>query len=98
MWVMSLGGEHQNTLGAGADPATLQNVGQQCIEPIERVADAMRQLYHEFGDRFSEVFRTITTDNGSEFAAFSEMEAYGTQVYFAHPYFSWECPVNERSN
>jgi IS30 family transposase len=62
------------------------------------VADAMRQLYHEFGSRFSQVFRTITTDNGSEFAAFSEMEAYGTQVYFAHPYSSWERPINERCN
>lgn len=62
------------------------------------VADAMRQLYDEFGSRFSQVFRTITTDNGSEFSAFSEMEAYGTQVYFAHPYSSWERPVNERSN
>jgi IS30 family transposase len=62
------------------------------------VSDAMQQLHHEFGSRFSEVFRTITTDNGSEFAAFSEMESYGTQVYFAHPYSSWERPVNERSN
>jgi len=56
------------------------------------------ELYHEFENRFSQVFRTITTDNGSEFAAFSEMEAYGTQVYFAHPYSSWERPVNERCN
>ena len=62
------------------------------------VADAMRQLHDEFGSRFSQVFRTITTDNGGEFAAFSEMEAYGTQVYFAHPYSSWERPVKERSN
>lgn len=60
------------------------------------VANAMRQLYHEFGKNLE--IRTITTDNGSEFAAFSEMEAYGTQVYFAHPYSSWERPVNERSN
>ena len=65
---------------------------------VSGVADAMRQLYHEFGNRFSQVFRTITTDNGSKFAVFSEMEAYGTQVYFAHPYSSCERPVNERSN
>ena len=26
------------------------------------------------------------------------MEAYGTEVYFAHPYSSWERPVNERTN
>lgn len=62
------------------------------------VAAAMAELHREFGTQFSEVFRSITTDNGSEFAAFSEMEAYGTHVYFAHPYSSWERPVNERSN
>ncbi|MEG1926904.1 MAG: IS30 family transposase, partial [Ruthenibacterium sp.] len=62
------------------------------------VADAIRQLSLEFGSQFSQVFRTITTDNGSEFAAFSEMEAYGAQVYFAHPYSAWERPINERSN
>ena len=64
----------------------------------EGIAAAMRQLYDEFGERFSQVFRTITTDNGSEFAAFSDMEAYGAQVYFAHPYSSWERPINERTN
>ena len=62
------------------------------------IADAMQQLHSEYGERFSQVFRTITTDNGSEFAAFSDVEAYGTEVFFAHPYSSWERPVNERSN
>lgn len=64
----------------------------------EGIADAMRQLHTEFGEHFSQVFRSITTDNGSEFAAFADMEAYGTDVYFSHPYSSWERPVNERSN
>jgi len=64
----------------------------------EGIADAMKQLHNEFGERFSQVFRTITTDNGSEFADFSSMESYGTEIYFAHPYSSWERPVNERSN
>ena len=62
------------------------------------IAGAMEQLHAQFGDQFAEVFRTITTDNGSEFAAFSAFEALGTQIYFAHPYSAWERPVNERSN
>lgn len=62
------------------------------------VADAMRVLQEWFGNKFSEVFRTVTTDNGNEFAAFSEFEALGTKVYFAHPYSAWERPVNERTN
>jgi len=62
------------------------------------IADAMRVLHKRFGSKFGEVFRTITTDNGNEFAAFSEFEALGTKVYFAHPYSAWERPVNERTN
>ncbi|MCH3973261.1 MAG: IS30 family transposase [Oscillospiraceae bacterium] len=62
------------------------------------IADAMRQLHDQFGERFGEIFRSITTDNGSEFAAFSAFEALGTTVYFAHPYSAWERPVNERTN
>ena len=35
--------------------------------------------------------KTITTDNGSEFADFKYIEKHiGTQVFFAHPYSSWE--------
>lgn len=59
---------------------------------------AMEQLYTEYGEQFGKIFRTITTDNGSEFAAFSKFEKYGTKIYFAHPYSAWERPVNERSN
>lgn len=62
------------------------------------VATAMAQLQEQYGDKFSQVFRSITTDNGSEFADFSDFEALGTEIYFAHPYAAWERPVNERSN
>lgn len=62
------------------------------------VATAMAQLKAQFGDKFAQVFRSITTDNGSEFAGFSSFEALGTKIYFAHPYSSWERPVNERAN
>ncbi len=35
--------------------------------------------------------KTITTDNGSEFADFKYIERHiDTQVFFAHPYSSWE--------
>lgn len=62
------------------------------------IAGVMEMIHERFGDKFSEVFRTITTDNGNEFAAFSEFEAFGTKVYFAHPYSAWERPINERTN
>lgn len=64
----------------------------------EAVMSAMRILKAEFGDRFDQVFKTITVDNGSEFADFAQCESWGTQVFFAHPYTSWERAQNERHN
>ena len=64
----------------------------------EAVMAAMRMLKAEFGDRFAQVFKTITVDNGSEFADFAQCESWGTQVFYAHPYSSWERAQNERHN
>ena len=64
----------------------------------DSVLNAMQSLREEFGDKFSQVFKTITVDNGSEFSAFSQVENWGCAVYFAHPYASWERPQNERHN
>lgn len=44
------------------------------------------------------MFRSITTDNGREFAAFADFENLGTGICFAHLYSAWERPVNERTN
>ena len=50
-----------------------------------------------FGSKFSDVFKSITTDNGSEFAELSNLEEDSkTLVYYAHPYSSWEKGSNER--
>ena len=62
------------------------------------VAEAIEQLRQQYGEHFSEVFRSITTDNGSEFADFTTIERYGSEIYFAHPYSAWERPINERTN
>ena len=64
----------------------------------EAVNTAMERLHEEFGEKFSQVFKTITVDNGAEFADFAQIEKYGTKVYFAHPYTSWERAQNERHN
>ena len=42
---------------------------------------------------------TITADNGKEFAAHQRIgQALKAQVYFAHPYHSWERGLNENTN
>ena len=42
----------------------------------------MQMLKAEFGDMFSQVFKTISVDNGSELADFSQVEEWGTDVFF----------------
>lgn len=62
------------------------------------VLGLMNTLHNVYGERFSQVFKTITVDNGSEFADFAQIEKWGTKVFFAHPYTAWERPQNERHN
>lgn len=64
----------------------------------DAVMTAMAGLQHEYGDKFSTVFKSFTADNGSEFEHLSQSEQWGSMVYFAHPYSSWERPQNERHN
>ncbi|MGL6008842.1 MAG: IS30 family transposase [Culicoidibacterales bacterium] len=64
------------------------------------VDQCLAQLHLELGTtNFNHVFKTITADNGSEFASLTQLETYtATKVYFAHPYASWERGTNERHN
>lgn len=47
-----------------------------------------------------EQFKTLTTDNGSEFSSLSLIEGIteDVQVFFTHAYASWEKGTNERHN
>lgn len=70
----------------------------------QNVLDCVNHLAAFFGDRFPSVFRSVTFDNGSEFAKWREMETdpetgkRRTCVYFAHPYCSFERGSNENCN
>ncbi len=42
---------------------------------------------------------TVTFDNGKEFAGHEEIaKKLGVNIYFAHPYHSWERGLNENTN
>ena len=70
----------------------------------EAVVDALDRLERKWGAMFKEVFKTITVDNGSEFAYCEELErsilgeGQRTKVYYCHPYSSWERGTNEVTN
>ena len=45
------------------------------------------------------IIKTLTFDNGKEFAKFKEIERQtGVKVYFAKPYHAWERGTNENRN
>ena len=63
----------------------------------------LNKLEMKYGRRFKKIFKTITVDNGSEFSDFKGMEksifnGKRTNVYYCHPYSSWERGSNERMN
>lgn len=59
------------------------------------VADVMIRTMRPFKG----IIKTITTDNGTEFAEHERISrSLGVQVYFAHPYHSWEKGCIEYTN
>ena len=64
----------------------------------EAANHALENLFPQFGDRWQKVFKTITTDNGSEFALLKNLENKHCRIYFTHPYTSCEKGTNECHN
>ena len=72
-------------------------------ETITRAVNALERKYGAVN--FRAIFKSITVDNGSEFAAAEDLEKScinktlpRTKVYYAHPYSSWERGTNENNN
>jgi IS30 family transposase len=61
------------------------------------VKETMEFLYKN-NPNFPKLFKSITADNGSEFAGLSQALQGLSDVYFAHPYSSWERGTNEKHN
>ena len=61
----------------------------------DEVDKKLKRLKSQYGPLFTLVFKSITSDNGSEFANLSNL---GIEVYYTHPYSAWERATNERHN
>lgn len=65
----------------------------------DRSAQGMTRRVTQLIDRHSGSFRTITSDNGTEFHDYPAIErATRVRFYFATPYHSWERGTNENFN
>jgi IS30 family transposase len=59
----------------------------------ETINREVRDIMKSYGKKN---FKTITSDNGSEFSNLHKLR--GVSVYFCHPFCSWEKGANERHN
>lgn len=71
----------------------------------ESVVASLDRLERKYGKEFKEKFKTITVDNGSEFLDYKGIEQSikdkdkkRVNLYYAHPYSSWERGTNENIN
>lgn len=69
-------------------------------ETVFKAVKKIKKLYPELKDyKLEDIFKSITFDNGVEFAKWKNIEKYlHTTVYFAHPYSSYERGSNENGN
>ena len=67
-------------------------IDSKSVEAVKQGVDKLKKRYPKV---FDELFKSVTSDNGSEFAGLSDEFK---QVYYAHPYSSYERGTNERQN
>lgn len=72
---------------------------------MKNVVNLLNTIESKIGyDMFSDMFKSITFDNGTEFRDFKGMESsvlrdgLRTKIYYANPYHSWERGSNENGN
>lgn len=67
---------------------------------VYKAVKQLKKYYPELNDyQLSDIFKSITFDNGVEFSEWKKIEKYlKTKTYFAHPYSSYERGSNENGN
>ncbi|MES9827409.1 MAG: IS30 family transposase [Candidatus Thiodiazotropha sp.] len=96
--------EGDTIIGKGRRSALLTMVERKTLYTVivrltgkraDLLAEAAIQGLQHLKDRV----KTITLDNGLEFARHETIaEGLGADIYFAHPYASWERVINENTN
>jgi len=73
----------------------IRKIASKTAEAVEEEIECLKGKY---GSCFNKVFKSFTSDNGSEFSLLSSLKKYGVGVYFAHPYSAYERGTNENLN
>ena len=62
------------------------------------VIEAIEGLRREYKSKFNKMFKSITSDNGTEFSNAKVIEEMGIRYFYAHSYCSYERGSNENNN
>jgi len=91
-----IGKGHKGALLTLVERKTLYTV----IVPLKgKNAEQLKQAAIEVLTPLKERVLTVTFDNGKEFSEHEQMaKALEADIYFAHPYSSWERGINENTN
>jgi IS30 family transposase len=88
-------GHHQVIVFLTERKSRLSLLAKVARKTADLVATAMMGLLKLFGLPL----HTLTSDNGKEFAHYETIaQALKARFFFAHPYASWECGLNENTN
>lgn len=96
--VGKLGGKKECLLVLTERVSRKQIIRKISDKSSKSVVSELRKISKKYKNTFSKKFKSITTDNGSEFMDAFQMEELGTIVYYAHSYCSWERGSNENAN
>lgn len=91
-----IGKNHKGALVTAVERKTMFT----CIRKVpHKKADIVAKALIEMLSPYQDSTHTITVDNGLEFASHKEIAKHlETDVYFTHPYRSWERGLNENTN
>lgn len=96
--------EGDTVMGKGRKSALLTMVERKTLYTVIALltgkrADLLAKVAIDSMGQLKDRIKTITLDNGLEFAAHEEIaKGLKADIYFAHPYCSWERGINENTN
>ena len=80
-------------------PSTPQDTSDYRVSHIGKLSKPLVKVVRKLLLPYKNSLKTITTDNGPEFAAHKDITKYlGVPVYFTDPYCSWQKGTVENTN
>lgn len=92
-------GKHECLLTLAERKTRLEIIFKLKFKTSDEVVNKINQMKEFMKSNYNKIFKSFTTDNGSEFSKFLEIiNDTKTKIYFCHPYRSGEKGTNEKHN